>query len=89
MENRYAVFTMTNELDVTRERLERCNLKVVSVEVTKPAYAWQYFGIFPTKDVIEKLPYTSTIFVEGTEASFQKYCNTPENDIGEYWSKGA
>lgn len=89
MENRYAVFAMNNELDVTRENLERCNLKVVSVEVTTPAYAWQYFGIFPTKDVIEKLPYTSTIFVEGTERSFQKYCTEPTNDVGEYWSKGA
>ena len=89
MRHRYAVFTMTNELDITKERLKRCDLEVVGVEVTKPAYAWQYFGIFPTEDVIKKLPYTSTIFVEGTEASFQKYCTEPVNDVGEYWSKGA
>lgn len=89
MRHRYAVATMNNELDVTKERLERCNLKVVSVEVTTPAYAWLYFGVFPTEDVIKKLPYTSTIFVEGTEESFQMYCTAPENEVGEYWSKGA
>ena len=86
--NRYAVFTMKTDVDATKERLKRHDLKVVNVEETTPAYALCCFGIWPTEEVVSKLPYTATMFVEGTESSFQEYCADPVSDIGDYWSKG-
>lgn len=86
---RYAVFTMKKDIDKTRKQLKNCGLEVVSAEETTPAYALCCFGIWPTADVVKKLPETLTVFVEGTERSFQRFCTKPENDVGEYWSLGA
>ena len=81
---KFAILVMRDEMDVVKEKLKKFDLVVVNEEEMNELYALT-FGIWPTAETIKKFPLTAVLIVEGTEEQYEKYCNTPESDIGEYW----